>query len=197
MTANDTVIGIEITQTDLHSPPRAECWILIQHWKAIIKAAQHERGAPSLLLWHVRKCTQMHTKPPPTKTHWIHTLQKMHRKYFIFILLQVFKSRIRIRGSFTSNKNGSHPSIYLASEAERFNRYSQQIIEWDTFNPLIWQVHSTFHSTNAPNPGKNYKTNMGTGKTIMVTGCRFVTLPQTWKTFVIFSILWRICHFLA
>lgn len=31
--------------------------------------------------------------------------------------------------------------------------YRQQIIELETFNPLIWQVPSTFNSSNASNPG--------------------------------------------
>lgn len=44
----------------------------------------------------------------------------------------------------------------------RFNSYSQQIIEWETFNPLIRQVHSAFHSANAANLGdKSERENMG------------------------------------
>lgn len=70
----------------------------------------------------------------------MHRLQDVRCKYFIFILLEKWKSSIGITGPFTSNKNSPCTSIQFISQKDkaiRFNSYSQQIIEWDTFNPLI------------------------------------------------------------
>lgn len=52
----------QITQTDvdMQSPLRADCWILIQHRKAIIKAAPHQRWAPPRLP-HIS--TNKHSNP--------------------------------------------------------------------------------------------------------------------------------------
>lgn len=112
----------------------------------------------------------------------MHRLQEAHGEYFIFIILPA--KRIRIRGSLASHKNSSpHFNSILFSQEDReirFNSYSQQIIGRETFNPLIWQVHSTFHSTNAANlgdkKGGKKKTWEKGGKLVTLAGFKVVVV---------------------
>lgn len=134
----------QITQTDvdMQSPLRADCWILIQHRKTIIKATPHQR-------WDL-PTSRIHQSKQTLRLSYITHRQQ---RYLIFIISYWRWKPNQDKRLFPFIKALPHfNSVYFtATRADPL--YSQQIIKLETFNPLISQVTSTFNFANAANPG--------------------------------------------